>query len=113
MSDSDQVHLDSAFTYDLDAGEPLSHGIVTAVAAATGAARVATAADGGEASVLEPLYETIDPDALDAMFAPTGAGASRREGWITFTYHDHRVTARSDGRITVRRSADFADGTAD
>ena len=50
---------------------------------------------------LSPLYEWIDPDALDAMIAPplaqnTGTGAS-----ISFTYTGYFVTVHSTGAVHV------------
>lgn len=47
--------------------------------------------------LVEPLYDTIDPDALDALFD----GPSDRHGKITFRYHGYRVTVHSDGRVDV------------
>lgn len=49
-----------------------------------------------------PLYEIIDPEALEALFAPTAAGAERN-GRIEFTYADCRITlaAGAEGTITV------------
>lgn len=52
---------------------------------------------------LDPLYEaaSVDPDALDDLFAPSASGA-RHEGCVTFTYHDYTVTVKSHGRIVVQ-----------
>ena len=44
---------------------------------------------------LPPLYETIDPDALDALIADMQAGS------ISFTYTDCEITVRSDGTVTI------------
>lgn len=44
-----------------------------------------------------PLYETIDPDALDALVRNRGF-----TGEVKFTYHDNRVLVDSDGHITVK-----------
>ncbi|MFC7045722.1 HalOD1 output domain-containing protein [Halobacteriaceae archaeon GCM10025711] len=46
------------------------------------------------------LYDTVDPDALDALFRPTADGVAR-SGELTFTVEDYRVTIWSDGRIVV------------
>ena len=44
---------------------------------------------------LPPLYETIDPDALDALIADMQAGT------ISFTYTDCEITVHSDGTVTI------------
>lgn len=43
---------------------------------------------------LPPLYETIDPDALDRLVT---RGVASLE--ITFDYVDHRITVWGDGRF--------------
>jgi len=45
---------------------------------------------------LPPLYEVVDPDALDALFADDGAF-----GVVTFEYAGHDVTVRADGTVEV------------
>ncbi|WP_227355880.1 HalOD1 output domain-containing protein [Haladaptatus salinisoli] len=45
---------------------------------------------------LEPLYAAIDPDALDALFAPRPNGSDRTGGQVTFTYAGYAVTVTSD-----------------
>lgn len=47
-----------------------------------------------------PLYEVIDPEALERVFAPTASGA-RRDGRIEFVYNGYDVTVRGDGRVSV------------
>lgn len=44
---------------------------------------------------LAPLYETIDPEALDDLFR------SGCDGSITFTYEGHEVEVHGDGPATV------------
>lgn len=41
------------------------------------------------AQLAPPLYETIDPDALDALFDPSQQATSRRE--FTFEYNGYEV----------------------
>lgn len=59
-------------------------------------------ADGVDPIDLAPLYDTIDPEALDALFDDGG------EGTITFTYAGHEVEVTADGaavdgvRVDVR-----------
>ena len=48
-----------------------------------------------------PLYEAIDPDALEACLqtSPSNTG----EVSVTFTYNGYHVTATSTGDVTVER----------
>lgn len=48
---------------------------------------------------LEPLTEYVDPDALDRLVQ-----SSTGETAVSLRYADHRVTVRSDGRVSVRRA---------
>ncbi|WP_266082903.1 HalOD1 output domain-containing protein [Haladaptatus caseinilyticus] len=50
---------------------------------------------------LEPLYEVIDPNALDALFAPQVDGSSRTVGDVSFQYAGHWVTVSSDGAVEI------------
>jgi len=56
---------------------------------------VSTSAD-TPAVELPPLYEVVDPDALDALFADGQAF-----GVVTFEYAGHDVTVRADGHVGV------------
>ena len=47
------------------------------------------------------LYDSVDPDALDALFRPRYDGNSRSGGTVAFSVADHRVTVRSDGEILI------------
>lgn len=47
-----------------------------------------------------PLYEVIDPDALDQIFAATPT-AGRMEGQVTFPYNGYEVTVCGDGYVSV------------
>lgn len=48
---------------------------------------------------LSPLYESVDPDALDALFTPD----SREPvlGTATFEHADHEVTISYDGEVVI------------
>lgn len=50
---------------------------------------------------LEPLYNVVDPEALDQLFQGTTPATAR----VQFSYGEHTVEVRSDGTILV-------DGTA-
>ncbi|WP_435345277.1 HalOD1 output domain-containing protein [Haloarchaeobius sp. HRN-SO-5] len=80
--------------------ERLSEGVVDAVATALGC-EPGPMGDCTDDEVLDPLYSVVDPDALDALFRPTGRDTQRTEGQVTFPYHGHEVTAHSDGHVSV------------
>lgn len=108
------------FTHRPSADEPISHAVVAAVASVSDCRPTKSAAV-DSADVLPPLYDAIDPDALDALFrrsdpsmvdgeavdgsdantpdasAPNTDGPKR----VAFSYHGFRVTARSDRSVTV------------
>ncbi|GAA0196599.1 HalOD1 output domain-containing protein [Haladaptatus pallidirubidus] len=48
----------------------------------------------------EPLYNTIDPDALNAVFNSTSSPTERR-GKVTFDYCGYHVTVLSDRTIEL------------
>ena len=56
-----------------------------------------------DATDLEPLFEVVDPDALDALFTSRSPGRGRDPMGITFEYGGHRVTVErdADGTTTV------------
>ena len=56
--------------------------------------------DGADPSDCQPLYEVIDPDALETLFAPTQAGTDRH-GTVTFEYCGYQVTVDSNRTVTV------------
>lgn len=55
---------------------------------------------GVDVTEIEPLYENIDPDALEALFAPNGNGF-RHNGQISFSFNDKYVTIHSHGEFAV------------
>jgi hypothetical protein len=50
---------------------------------------------------LTPLHETVDPDALDRLFAPT-TGGSRTDGYIAFVFEGYHVTVHGDGEVIAK-----------
>lgn len=54
----------------------------------------ATASDPGG---IEPLWNYVDPDALDDLFAPTGDRQPRPDGRVSFRYAEFEVTVEGDG----------------
>lgn len=49
-----------------------------------------------------PLYDAIDPDALNALFSPTNDGTERAGGRIVFTIDGYEVTVDGDGQVDAR-----------
>ena len=80
---------------------PVSQTVVLAVAEATG----------DDAMELPPLYDAIDPDALNKLFDSDVLGADRRDGSVEFAYAGCDVTVRADGRVTVAPAAESAAAT--
>lgn len=56
--------------------------------------------EGVEPADLPPLYEWIDPDALDDLFAPTNHRPGLM-GQLTFRYCGYLVTVFNDGELGV------------
>ena len=72
-----------------DDSEPLSQAVVETVARAEGA----------DALDLEvPLYDAIDPDALDALFQ---SGHASVDGYVEFVYYGYEVTVTADGNVSI------------
>lgn len=44
---------------------------------------------------MKPLYEVIDPDALDALFRGPNPGT------VTFEYGEHTVIVREDAEVVI------------
>lgn len=83
---TDQSELECAFDVD----ESPSHGVVRAIAAVKGV----------EPTDVSPLYDFIDPDALDAMFDGTTA-ASASDIRLMFRIDDLEIEVSGDRRVTV------------
>lgn len=63
---------------------------------------VAVAADRDPAA-LEPLYDAVDPDALNALVR--GDGKLTDSVTVTFVYADRQVTVHGTGEVVVRTLA--------
>lgn len=78
---------------------PLSQAVLAAVASAEGV---------DARNLSDPLYDVIDPDALDTLFR-------NGSGLITFDYIGYRVSVDSDATVEVERiggDGENATGTA-
>ena len=58
------------------------------------------AIDGTDPVDLPPLFDAIDPDALESVFEPTMNG-NRRIGRIEFTYAGYEISVEHDGETVV------------
>ncbi|MEY7849998.1 HalOD1 output domain-containing protein [Natrarchaeobius sp. A-rgal3] len=47
------------------------------------------------------LYDSVDPDALDALFRPRHDGTPRVGATLSFVVHDHYVTVHGNGEILI------------
>lgn len=68
--------------------EQVSETVITAVAAATDA----------DPLEMDPLYETIDPDALDRLCRPSDASPTLQ---LQFSMAGCEIEVRGDGTVTV------------
>jgi len=55
-----------------------------------------------EPTTIEPLYRSIDPDALDALLQPNGSSASSNDVTVSFLVADRQVTVHTRGDVVVR-----------
>lgn len=61
--------------------------------------------EGVDPTALEtPLYDCIDPDALDAVFQRGRNGPGAASGRVEFEYHGYRVVVEPSGRVQVERA---------
>lgn len=66
--------------------------------------RIATL-EGVDLTELDPLYNAIDPDALDALVGASGQNDSPLQ--IEFTYHGYDVAVTGDGTIHIDEDVPF------
>ena len=87
----DRAATGSEYSYDSPADEPPS----VAVARAIGAVRAEFPHE------TEPrLYDYVDPDALDGLFAEWGTHAETTT--VEFSMEEHTVVVRGHGEVVVR-----------
>ncbi len=90
LSDSsDRAIAESATTFRFDReSRPLGVQVIEAVGATTGL---------DETEITAPLYKSVDPEALDTLFATGGNGS------VAFSFDGHQITieVKSDGTGTI------------
>jgi hypothetical protein len=106
MTTDDTRSEDAMVTVDVGADQSPSEAVVQALADATGAA-IAPVERAGSGSTddrpLPPLYDAIDPEALDALFQPPASGLGPTECEVTFSHDGYEVTVTGGDRVTVAR----------
>ena len=55
-----------------------------------------------ETTALGPLYESVDPDALETLLQSNGSSATPSDVTVTFTVADRQVTVHDSGEVVVR-----------
>lgn len=79
-------------TFDPEAGEQASEAVITAVAALSDT----------RPAELTPLYESVDPDAIDALVAHARRADTAGTHQLQFRYEGFDVDVRTDGQIQLR-----------
>jgi len=74
--------------------EPPSLVVISAVADATD----------NDPTEIEPLYSTIDPDALDSLFQTSPAGPRRTGGRVSFSLEGCDIVVHGDRKVVVNPS---------
>lgn len=82
-----------SYRVEWDASEEVDLGILVVLSVAEVA--------GVDHSDLTPLNDVVDPDALNAIFAPRKDGIERAGGRVQFSLSGHAVTVDADGEILV------------
>lgn len=84
--------LNGHMEYEIERSESVSVAVVRAV----------SAVDGRKPGSLPPLGRVLDPDALDALFAPQADGEPRTGGRLSFVYSRCRVTLDNGEFLTIQ-----------
>lgn len=82
--------------YDRRSDESVTTAVTRAIAAVTNT----------PPTDLDPLFETIDPDALNQLYAPTHGGSSRDDGWVSFHLNNCVVIVDATGEIEITPDED-------
>lgn len=85
---------DGCEVYRAGSDQPLSEAVLTAIASESDLDTLELADEFG------PLYDVIDPSALDSLFRSTGE-TGQSAGCVTFDYAGYRVTVDQTGRVVL------------
>lgn len=72
--------------------ENVSEAVITAVADAKGVSPM---------DVTPPLYDVVDPDALEAIVASMTRGPDESAGRVEFSYGGYAITVTCEGQVSV------------
>ena len=86
----------SADSSDATAVNSLSFEVISAVAEQEGIDPMEI-----EPPEYDALYDVINPEALDSLFAPREDGTSRGSGQVEFVFCGYHVVVTSDGDVEV------------
>lgn len=89
--DTSEMLERAEYVYEMESDESVTEGVVTAVENATGI----------PIPEMAPLHETVNVDALDALFSDSYSGTPRNRGRIKFTYCGCEIVVFSSGRVLV------------
>lgn len=78
------------------ADRSVSYDVIAAVAEREGADPTAI-----EPPEYEALYDAVNPEALDSLFAPRTDGTERATGRVEFTFCGYDIVVTSDGDVEV------------
>lgn len=51
---------------------------------------------------LPPLSNSVDPDALDDLYARGNEGGAQFDGRLSFEYNDTEITIKDEGQIRIQ-----------
>lgn len=99
MADSGRPHVGNAGSndrvvraeYDWSTTSP-STAVIETVAAATNR----------ETADIGPLYDRVDPDALDSFISPEGSVKDNDDRLVSFEFGGKHVMVRATGEVTVQ-----------
>ncbi|RKD93442.1 HalOD1 output domain-containing protein [Halopiger aswanensis] len=59
---------------------------------------------GSDPADLDRLYDRIDPDSLETIFAPANGSVTRDSGQVSFRLDAYEITVHASGAVVVARS---------
>ncbi|RQG91986.1 HalOD1 output domain-containing protein [Natrarchaeobius chitinivorans] len=81
------------------------------VTPSTAVSRVVASLSGEDVTDLPPLYDFIDPDALDTLCTKRTRSHRKGDCAVEFTYHGHRVRLESYGILKIEHLGSDAHNT--
>ncbi|MFA9417652.1 HalOD1 output domain-containing protein [Natrinema sp. HArc-T2] len=85
---------DGCDVYQAQPDQPFSEAVIEAIAADSDLDALEIADEFG------PLYDAIDPSALDSLFQ-SPEGTNRTVGCVTFVYAGYRISVDQTGRVVL------------